>query len=232
MEYKNYKYSGINFIRATNKNGLSIIFCPVGASIKSISLDGNELILTPKDATGFLNKDNILGKFRGPVSEESILLNGKNYTFSDKWNTSSFIFNARPLYENNYFFVQYSFSKKKNEDGLPGNVKYLISYTLSDSSNDLLVDIKALSDADTPISLTNKIPFIFTKKLGDDKTLNLENEFSNIEVTLTGYDHFEINEEVIEETPVINVSPKDKEMVMASQLKPYQRQILYRFNKK
>lgn len=232
MEYKNYQYSGVSFIKATNSKGLSIIFCPVGASIKSISLNGEELLLTPKSAVDFLNKENKLGKTLGPVlNGEDIIIGGQKYEFDKKWQTSMFLFNTKPLFEKNYFYVQYVFHKKKNEDGLPGNVQYLISYSLNDSSNELLVDYRVMSDKDTPIRLTNELPFLIEKEeqIIESQIINIENEKYKIEVSSAGFDYFDIHKVTHNNIEGVSLSPKNKKAEIVNSLKPYHKQILYKF---
>lgn len=232
MEYKIYQYQGIGFIRATNKNGLSVIFCPVGASIKSISLDGNELLLTPKEAAAFLNKDNLFGKTMGPVFTDEVFINNTKYTFNNRWTANAFMFSGKPLYDKNYFCIQYVFHKKKNEDGLPGNVQYFISYTLSDTSNKLLIDYRVISDKDVPVDLSIKLPFLYETYKVDEISALIEKENYQVEILLKGYDYFDVKEESLDTQNGISISPRNKNTGLINQFKPYQRQILYRFTKK
>ena len=237
MIYKTYKSNGITFLRATNEVGLSLLFCPIGAAIKSISVDNNELFLTPKSVQNFLSSDNLLGKTINPLFDnDEIDIRGDKYQLKKNFQISRFYFNAKPLLDNNYFYIQYSFSKKKMEDGLPGNINYYISYTMSNTKNELLVDYRAISDTYTPAYISNIFPFLLSDiATKEDGKVVLENDDYQIEISSNEYVFEVVNHQLIQDDIVksaLLISPREKGLYYIDKDKQYHRQIIYRFIRK
>ena len=164
MKYKIHKIDKLSFLEVDNEKGLNVIFSPVGAGIRTITFDGMLMNVTPKEIKDFLSQNNKLGKTLGPILDSKIkfIIDNKEYILSDdnaKYNCSNFIYTPNPHMDNNIFSIIYIFKKKKKKDGLPANITYYVSYSMSGSSNDLLVDYRVLNDEDTPIKMTNNLLF-------------------------------------------------------------------------
>ena len=197
-------------LQADNEKGLKIIVSPVGASLRSVTFNGDEILNTPKNDADFFNKESLLGKTLGPIlnNKENKEINGKSYSFDKDYSLNNVLFAGTPYMDKNLFSMTYSYKKKNMKDGLPGNVQYYISYSMSSSSNELLVDYRAVSDRDAPISISNKIGFI----LENDVKLEIESDYKHLE-----------NGEIIDLHTNDDLLKK-KEI--------YHKQILYRFSKK
>lgn len=77
--------------------------------------------------------------------------NGKHHLHGGYNGLSSKIFKSEILEKNSILFSYFS---KDKEGNYPANVKIEILYTLSEA-NEIIIDLKAQSDAPTPLNLTN-----------------------------------------------------------------------------
>ena len=178
MRVKTIVENKIPMIEVTNALGLRVVFCKIGASIYAIYLNNELMTLTPKTFVDFANKDIYYGKTIGGIAnrvkngqvdingqEYQLLLNeGENALHGGVNGLSRCIFSSKVNIGKSFFSVIFTFKKKKMFDGLPGKVTYYISYGMTDQSNDLIIDFKAISDNDTIVALTNHTYFT----LGDE----------------------------------------------------------------
>ena len=178
MKVTYLKEEKIPMIQAENAFGLKVTFCNIGASIYSIIYNNELMTLTPKSPRDFLKPTIYYGKTIGGIAnrvkdgkitiddkEYQLLLNeGNNALHGGKYALSDCIFRSKINFGNNFFTILYTFKKKKMIDGLPGTITYYITYCLNDMSNELLADMKAISNDKTIISLTNHSYFC----LGND----------------------------------------------------------------
>ena len=184
MQTRLVKIGDIPLIEADNGLGLKVRFSSYGATIYSIVFDGKIMTLTPKEVKDFARKDNFYGKTVGPIAgrvkEGLVEINGVTYQMDKNegentlhggdFSVNKFLFTGKVTNNNDVAFsIRYTFTKKKMKDGLPGNVKYMISYYLSATENLLLCDYKVIPDDDTVIALTNHSYFC----LGDKNIDNL-----------------------------------------------------------
>lgn len=163
----------------SNNLGFKVTLMNYGASIISIESPDNkgnsELVtLTPFDDNFFLKLGNCYGKTIGPIAgriENGILsINNQIYNlpinYKNKHTLHSGIdglhnkfFTYRIIKNKNSCKIVFSYFKKDLESGLPGNVKFIITYTLFNKLNDILIAFKATTDQDTYINLTNHTYF-------------------------------------------------------------------------
>lgn len=198
MKVKHIKVGKIPMIEVENALGLKVTLCNVGASIYSIYLNEDIMTLTPKNPNDFLLPTAYYGKTIGAITNRvkggKVLINDKEYQMQlnegdntlhgGNFSLSNLIFSQKLNYGNNFFSVIFSFKKKKLKDGLPGNINYYICYSINDSSNDILLDMKAVSDDDTVIALTNHSYFC----LGDKNVNNLSLQINASKYVVTDKD--------------------------------------------
>ena len=259
MKYKTYNLENkISLLEVGHDQGLKVVFCPVGASIKTIYLDDVQINTSPKNAIEFLNSN--YGKTSGPnVLDKPFTSKGKTYTKNEdgkKYNCSNFIYEAKPYLDKNIFSITYFFKKKKMADGFPGNVSYYVTYSLNDSQNVLLVDYRAITDEITPISISNtlsfnlgdndinnikiELPDCLTKEdnaefyngLENNQIIKVENRDYRVEIEPKNYAFLKVAKDQADNacfiTPIDN--PNKNNIVVRGET--YQRQIIYRFIKK
>lgn len=78
--------------------------------------------------------------------------------------------------------VKFSLQSKDMEEGFPGNVEASVSFVLNDK-NEILISYQAISDKDTPLSMTNHSYFNLTG-FKDDITGHLVNVFTSKKLAL------------------------------------------------
>ena len=122
------------------------------------------------------------------------------------------------------------------EDGLPGNINYYISYTMSNTKNELLVDYRAISDTYTPAYISNIFPFLLSDiATKEDGKVVLENDDYQIEISSNEYVFEVVNHQLIQDDIVksaLLISPREKGLYYIDKDKQYHRQIIYRFIRK
>ncbi len=151
-----------------NEKGLVVIFSPVGAGIKDIFFDNIKMIVTPENSVSFLEPVNTLGKTREILLEDlKYSFNGKEFIKDKTYVTSNYVFQPKVCMDKNFFSISYVFNKKKLKDGLPNNITYYVSYSMSGQSNELLIDYRVISDKPTPISITSNLMFNLGAKIND-----------------------------------------------------------------
>lgn len=168
MKYQKITFNKIDMIEADNENGLKIIVSPIGAALRSIVFNDEEMLVTPKQNSEFFEPTSALGKTSGPIlknSESRLLnINNKDYIYDEKYHMGSFIFKSNPYMDKKIFSILYSFKKKKMKDGLPGNIDYYVGYSMGPSDSVLLVDYRAVVSEETPVSISNNIMFSLAAK--------------------------------------------------------------------
>ena len=162
MIYKTVKFNKINMIEADNESGLKILVSPVGASIRSITFNGVQMLDVPKNDIDFFSKESTLGKTLGPILNDNLNyeIAGKSYSFNKDYSLNNVLFVGTPFLDKKLFSMTYSYNKKNMKDGLPGNIKYYISYSMATGRNEILVDYRAMTDRPTPINISSDIKFI------------------------------------------------------------------------
>ncbi|BAC14164.1 aldose 1-epimerase [Oceanobacillus iheyensis HTE831] len=95
-----------------------------------------------------------------------------------------------------YVGIRLTYTSKENESDFPGNVNVAITYYL-DNQNELTIDYNAISDKQTPITLTNHSYFNLS---GD-----LEQTIHEHEMTLDSDQFLELDEELIPTGEMVDV---------------------------
>lgn len=237
-------------IEADNENGLKILVSPVGASIKSITFNDVEMLNTPKDNLEFFSKESTLGKTLGPVLNGKLNyeIGRKAYSFNKDYSLNHVLFVGTPFLDKKLFSMTYSYNKKNMKDGLPGNVKYYISYSMATGRNEILIDYRAMSDKPSPISISNDIKFLLGSENEKDLFITIKNnkKMRLDEILLENIDLEKTNEPIIIENSNFKLTiENDYEFLIESRFSDnpsnykltdkksiYHHQILYKFSNK
>lgn len=250
MHYKTLKFNKINMIEADNESGLILLVSPVGASIRSMTFDGIQMLDIPKNDVDFFSKESTLGKTLGPILNGNLNyeIAGRAYSFNKDYSLNNVLFAGTPFLDKKLFSMTYSYNKKNMKDGLPGNVKYYISYSMATGRNEILVDYRVMTDKPTPINLSNNIRFILGSEDVNDLFVTIPpsrkkkfDEISLDNVDLTNSK----NPIIIENTEIKLEIESDYNYLIESRFSDnpnhenilekgaiYHRQILYKFFKK
>lgn len=153
----------------TNKNGMSFSAIDYGACITNLNVadkNGNfdDIVLGFDDVAGYEVNGCFFGSFIGRhgnrIGDAKFSINGKTYEV-EKNDGKNNLHGGTPGYNK----VMYSVETTDNsitfkrvspdmEQGYPGNLDIAMTYTLTDD-NELKIDYKTSSDADTLCNLTN-----------------------------------------------------------------------------
>lgn len=157
------------FITLDNGRGLSGTFSTLGAGVRSLSLDGEPLLLELRNPDDYLSSLQFFGKTLGrvagripgefqigsntykvPSDEKDICLHGGLYeglSFRD------FAASVHPSEEGPSIVFHYL--SKDGEAGFPGDLDLQVIYSFPKDEDALLIRYKAISNKDTLLSLSN-----------------------------------------------------------------------------
>ena len=160
----------ISLYTMTNKNGLQAAITDLGAVwVRMIVPDKNgnmdDVMLGFDHAEGYLKNGphfgSVVGRIANRTGKGMFLLNGINYTLAINNGPNNLhsgpdyyderLWNAKILSENS---VRFDLLSPDGDQGYPGNAIVSVIYTLDDEDM-LTLRYSVLSDADTPVNLTN-----------------------------------------------------------------------------
>ena len=184
MKYDIKKEKNIITITIDNECGLSVTLTNIGASIVSINYQGELMTLTPKKMTDFVKPTIYYGKTIGPfpgrVKDGLINIKGETYQLdqnegnnclhSGKYGLSNQIFKYDVIKQKGFIGVNFMLTKKNKIDGVPGKIVYTVGYVLQEGNNSLNVFMRAMTNIDTIVGLTNHTYFT----LGEQKVDSLK----------------------------------------------------------
>lgn len=168
--------SSIKVIKLVNSNGMELLISNLGATIIALNVPNktNELVnvvvgMSPEEymSNAYLSNCSYLGasigRYAGRLSTGKFDLNENSYPI---YNTNGVhlhggeagfdkkFWTVNELSESSNPFVIFSFKSKHLEEGYPGNLDVSVTYQLTES-NDVKITYKAITDAATPVNLTN-----------------------------------------------------------------------------
>ncbi len=178
MKQINYNNEKFDCITLKNKKGLEITLTSFGAALHKVFYK-TLLTLAPEDEIEFIKSPSYFGKTVGRISgriENSVMeINGVDYKFvanegkhclhSGPDGLSNKIFKTEIKEENDYTKVIFTYNSKDGEAGFPGNVIFTITYLIKEDENIFTITHDVVSDADTPINLTNHAYFNMGEKV-------------------------------------------------------------------
>jgi aldose 1-epimerase len=161
-----------------NGNGMVVNVMEYGAIIMEIqALDrkgaSTNVLLGAKTLDeylkGFGGSAAVIGRFANRISKARFVIDGmeyklaansgKNHIHGGQKGFASVIWEGKALLsKQNEAAVQFTYKSKDGEEGYPGNLTAVVTYTLTDK-NELRVDYEATTDKATPVNLTNHAYF-------------------------------------------------------------------------
>ncbi|NMH86198.1 aldose epimerase family protein [Flavivirga algicola] len=165
-----------------NANGVEVKITNYGATVTTIKVPdskGNiENIACGFDTLdGYFAKDYVenapyfggtVGRYCSQIKDAKFTLNGKEYQLAGNCGPNNLhggavgfdkkIWSAETIENSNGSSVKFNLKSKDLEEGFPGNVDVVVTFTLTEN-NELNIDYVATPDEDTPLSLTNHTYF-------------------------------------------------------------------------
>ncbi len=177
MEYKVYAENKISFIEVKNIYGLKVVFTSAGAGIKDIYYKDDKITDNATTEAEYLKSENIYGKTLSlNLKDEDFEFDGLVYHLDSKMGLNRLLFSGKPFFNNNSFLVQYLFKGKAVRGGLPGNIKYYVTYAMNDECNKLMIEYRATSDKKTLLKMHHIFRFNNSSaSLNNEKELKLGN---------------------------------------------------------
>ena len=184
----------IEFITLKNNKGLEVILSNFGASFYRIIYKGEDMILTPRDESVFLDNSRYygltIGRIAGRVKNGLLVIDDKTYKLEQNEGTNSLHGGINTIahkywdYEVNkgeeYSSVLFVINTANGEAGYNGNCLYKVEYRLYHENNIIELRYDALCDQTTLFNMTNHVYF----NLGYQKNiLNHELEIKADEVS-------------------------------------------------
>lgn len=143
-----------------------------GAIVSAIVPDKNgnfaDIVLGHDSLQGYLKANPyfgaIVGRYANRIAKGKFTLNGKVYTLATNNGQNHLhggikgfdkrIWNATPLITPNGVALKLSYLSKNGEEGYPGNLNVVVTYTLN-NNNELRINYSASTDQTTIVNLTN-----------------------------------------------------------------------------
>ncbi|MCL9969933.1 galactose mutarotase [Anoxybacillus kestanbolensis] len=160
-----------------NDHGMKITCLNYGCIITSIIVpdkngNGENVVLAFDDFTSYsINRPYlgvVIGRVAGRIKNSCFELNGKTYKLCANENKNHLhggekgfhhvIWQAAAFSKKEEVGVRFSHRSVDGEEGYPGNVDVQVTYTLN-NQNEFIISYHAISDQDTPLTLTNHTYF-------------------------------------------------------------------------
>lgn len=164
----------IEKVTLSNQNGMSVSLLTLGASIQSLWFDEKDVVLGFDCAEHYFNSGAYIGATVGRVCNRTadgrFELNGRTYTLQCNEPARNVhlhggmvgfdkkIWSCTVLDHSDEPSVAFEMNSCDGDEGYPGNLRVRLVYTLT-SKNELHLNYTAVSDADTPLNMTNHVYF-------------------------------------------------------------------------
>ena len=165
--------TAVEIYTLTNDKGLRARIMTYGATLVSLEVpDRNgkpgDITLGYDSLDGYLKASPYFGSTVGRVcnriDQARFTLNGVEYKLAANYGASSLhggikgfdkaIWAAEPVKQAGAVGVRFSYLSKDGEEGYPGNLRAVVTYTLT-GNNELKLEYEAETDKATPVNLTN-----------------------------------------------------------------------------
>lgn len=163
----------ITRVSCTNKNGNVMELINYGATMVSLQLPDREgvrsnVLLTCPDMAGFeacgMYFNGIAGRYCNRIAKGRFSIDGREYSLATNNGENHLhggvkgfdkrIWEFAPFSSDSGVGVKFQYTSVDGEEGYPGNLKVAVTYTLT-HSDQLIIEIKAETDAPTHVNLTN-----------------------------------------------------------------------------
>ena len=139
-----------------------------------------------------------IGRYANRIAQGKFTLDGVTYTLSknDGQNTlhggvvgfNKHVWHAREVSNPEGESLELTYLSKDGEEGFPGNLSVVVTYTLPSDRNELKIDYRATTDKDTVLNLTNHAYFNLAGQGNGDILQHLitlhANQFTPVDETL------------------------------------------------
>lgn len=164
----------------------SVYITDLGAHIVALNVPDKEGILTDvvlgaDNCTAYAGDISYMGatvgRFANRIANGKFVLNGKEYTLATN-NGPNHLHGGNVGFNHRMFdayvdgeTLTMSYFSPDGEEGFPGNLKFEVSFTLG-QDNDLAIEYKAVSDADTVVNFTNHAYFNLNGAINEKTVYN------------------------------------------------------------
>ncbi|MDX5481516.1 MAG: galactose mutarotase [Hymenobacteraceae bacterium] len=161
----------VHLYTLTNASGMTVKITNYGAIVTSIitpDREGNmgEVALGFDNVNGYVPNDphfgGIVGRYANRIAKGKFTLNGNTYTLATN-NAPNHLHGGNTGFDRVVWIaeevpsenaIRLTYVSKDGEEGYPGNLRAVVTYTLTDD-NGLRIDYEATTDKATPVNLTN-----------------------------------------------------------------------------
>ena len=195
---------GVRFVSLANDAGMEIVLCSFGASIYSLKMDLEQMVVTPKEFPTFFQSGKYygmtIGRIAGRIPNGILKVNDKEYHLEQNeglnclhggfHSISRKNWGLQIQTTKNYALISFYLTTKKGEAGFNGKADYVVTYRVYNNENIFEINYEAKCKEDTYFALTNHSYF----NLGNDKNiLNHKLRIKANEVSTFNFEDFTIN---------------------------------------
>ena len=173
----------VYFFTLINSSGDRVIISNYGGAVTSwISADknGNEMdcVIGFNDLESYLQPHpyfgTLIGRYANRIANGKFELNGTEYNLATN-NGPNHLHGGNKGFDNvvwdaeivNEKILQLSYFSRDGEEGYPGNLKIIVTYTLT-AGNELVIKYNATTDKSTPVNFTNHCYFNLSGSAAND----------------------------------------------------------------
>lgn len=178
MNIETKKYKNHSFFTIKNNKNLEITFCSFGASVYAIKYKDHYVTYHPENYDEFLSSNKCygktLGRVCGRIKDGLLMINNKTYQLdkNEKGNTLHGGFKGLAFCPFTYEFnenddlinVIFKYNSKDGEGGFPGNVNFVVVYSIAKDRDKFNIHYHAITDKLTPINMSSHIYWRLTGK--------------------------------------------------------------------
>ncbi|WP_431803909.1 aldose epimerase family protein [Halobacillus andaensis] len=199
----------------SNSHGMSVQALNQGGIITEINVPDRtgtieNVVLSYQDYEDYIEDPNyfgaIIGRVAGRIETASFQINGKEFQLDQNDGVNSLHggnrgfhtkkWDASPFQTEDSAGVVFTYRSPHLEGGYPGNITAAVTYTLN-NNNQLIIDYSAVSDHDTPITLTNHSYFNLSG--------NMQRTIGNHDVQINSDGFVELDENLIPTGKILDV---------------------------
>lgn len=173
MEIESKIIDGVTFVKITNSNGLEVVLSEKGAGIYQVKLDGVPMLVGLKDLKEWMTSTayngKTVGRIAGRLPATGLTYEGKTYPLNnnegpntlhggkDGFSFRKFKMDLHHLESS--INVDFYLNSPDMDQGFPNEVTLRVRYIIPEEENIVRIEYKAMSDGNTPVSLTNHAYF-------------------------------------------------------------------------
>lgn len=198
MLINTYQEKGVDFIKVLNNTSLDVTFCNLGASIYQIKYLGDYMIMSTKNVDDFLKPEvyygKTIGRVAGRIKDSVLWVDNVPYFLATNvgqtnvclhggmFGLSTCRFNYEYHMEGHNFVLTFTYHSMHLESGFPGEVDFKIIYVINELTNNIHIELHAVSDRNTIMNLTNHCYFCLGENTNKNLSLQMDsNRFVEVD---------------------------------------------------